>query len=180
MTHHTRHAAGSREPRGGAWRTRPIGLEHPPRSPDGGGWVEAWEPANVKRSRRLLCGSRYLYLEERSPVAETWAAKTRNTRRREPQRCELQCLLPEPEVPRPELLGKPKARNPWPGRRPPYPPAPGSPESSKVCPGPVSRLTPSVLAPCPAEGSQSRADGIRSSTYELASCRWSEWPCRLV
>lgn len=61
--------------------------------------------------RLLLCDSRDLALEDYSPAAETWAAKIRNTRRRELRRCGLPCLLPEPEVQRLELLGKPRARS---------------------------------------------------------------------
>lgn len=184
MTHGTRHAAGAREPRGGAWQNGPMEPEPQPRSPDGGGWVEAWEPANVRSSPasvvwppRSGSGST-LFLQ-----LETWAAKTRNTRRRGPRRCGLPCLLPGPEVPRPELLGKPRARSPWPGRRPPDPPAPGSPESSKVRPGPVPSLMPSHLAPCPAKNSQSRADEIdpHSFVVHARACKLSvEWPCRSV
>lgn len=120
--------------------------------------MEAWEPANVRALRLLLCGSRDLDLENYSPTAEIWAAKIRNTRRRELRRCGPRCLLPEPELQRPELLGKRRARSRWPGRRLQSPLAPGSPESSKVRCGPVPSLLPSDPAPCLAKTSNICAD----------------------
>lgn len=173
MTHYTRQAAGSREPRGGAWRSRPIGLEPQPRSPDGGGWVEAWEPANVRRSPAscfvaagiLFWKNALLQLKHGRQKQETQGAGSRGG---------AGCVVcfQSPKFRGRSCWGSPKqeARGQAGARR--IHQRPGAPSQARYAPIQCPGLhTLSVLALCPAEDSQSRADGIRSSTHEPASCR---------
>lgn len=122
--------------------------------------MAAWDPGNVKSApgggAAAVPGAAP---RGHSATAATWAARTRNTRRRGPRRSGPPCLLPEPNLPKLVLPGRPQTRSLWPGRPPQLPPAPGSPESSKV------RAVPEPRAGFPPPAAAAVSDGEASATW---------------